>query len=141
MLKSIIIFFIGASLGLYLYITYGQDTSLSTNGLFGFLAFIFITIPMTITGFVLFIRDIDHIVSDKKVEKNFLSKSYLYLKIVVGVLFVFLGLSIIYGIVTDPSSLYDKGTWIWIILFIGFFFRMGSIFILGAYRKLKEINA
>ena len=139
MLKSIIIFFIGASLSLYLYITYGQDTSLSTNGLLGSLAFIFITIPMTITGFVLFIRNIDHIVADEKVENNFLSKSYLYLKIVVGVLFVFLGLSIIDGIVTDPP--YDKSSWIWIILFIGFFFRMGSIFILGAYRKIKEINA
>ncbi|PTB83901.1 hypothetical protein C9926_00495 [Sulfurovum lithotrophicum] len=139
MLKSIIIFFIGASLSLYLHITYGQDTSLSTNGLFGILAYIFITIPMTITGFVLFIRSIDKIVADKKVENNFLSKSYLYLKVAVGFLFFFLGFSLIYLIVTDPP--YDKSSWIWIILFIGFFFRMGSIFILGAYRKLKEINA
>ena len=139
MLKSIIIFFIGASLSLYLHITYGQDTSLSTNGLFGILAYIFITIPMTIIGFVLFIRSIDKIVADKKVENNFLSKSYLYLKVAVGFLFGFLGFSLIYLIVTDPP--YDKSSWIWIILFIGFFFRMGSIFILGAYRKLKEINA
>ena len=141
MLKSIIIFFIGASLSLYLHITYGQDTSLSTNGLLGLLAFIFITIPMTITGFVLFIRDIDQKVLDKKVENNFLSKSYLYLKIAVGVLCIFCGLFLIYASIVDSSITADTVSLIWLILFIGFFFRIGSIFILGAYRKLKEINA
>lgn len=103
-----------------------------------FLMFLaFVLLLMTIAGFVSLIRDIDQEMIDKKTNFSPV-KSYFYLKIAVGVLCIFFGLFLIYVSIVDSSPISDKSSWIWLILFIGFFFRMGSIFILGAYRKLKN---
>ena len=94
MLKSIIIFLIGASLSLYLNSTYGQATSLSLEALVGTLALILITIPMTVIGFVLIFYNIDFIIQNMDNKKNYFRTTYYYIKLLIGILFIICGLYI-----------------------------------------------
>jgi len=98
----------------------------------------FVALLMTIVGFASFFSKINQEVMDRKIENNVLLKSYLYLKIILGVLFVFLGLLGTYKLVTDTSDSLSIGNFIFVVLFIGFFLRTGGVFILESYRKLKD---
>ena len=98
----------------------------------------FVALLLTIVGSVSLIIDIDKLIGGKKPINNFLSKKYLYLKVSVGILFIIFGFSLLGLIVLEDSFPHDVGSWIWVIIFVSFFFRLGSLFVLGAYKNLKD---
>ena len=95
---------------------------------------------MTIAGIVSLIAEANTWIEKQNNKPTSIQKIYWYLKIFLGILFVILGFYLLLAMIFDGSFPSDIGSYIWGVIFAGFFLRIRSVFVSVSYLKLKELH-